>query len=82
MKKDVKYRIKKYQGRYFIQVWAYEEKGILWWKRKVYDWYDTNSWGRVWNIEPIVEPWDEFKTIKKARKKIKLWLTTTVYYNA
>ena len=63
MKNDVEYRIREYCGTFEIQIRGYEEKGMLWWKRKEWSWYRTNAWGGVIQTFPILQPFSKrFKT--------------------
>jgi len=68
------YKIIKERGNYKILVWGYDTKGILWWKKKVWQWYNTNIWGGILQIWPIVQPpSDYFKKLKDAKKCVKNW---------
>jgi hypothetical protein len=83
MKKDVKYRIKEYCGAFEIQIWAYEEKGMLWWKRKEWNWYRTNAWGGVLQTYQILEPFSEsFKTLEDAQNCVMEWKKGVTYHCA
>lgn len=48
----MKYRIKEKNGTYTVQVRGYEYKGILWWRKKVWNWYACDCFGHVWNLQP------------------------------
>ena len=79
----MKYRIKEYNGLFIIQVRGYEEKGMLWWKKKEYNWYRANIWGGVTQFYPIAEPvCDFFKTLEAAREQIKRWKKGVTYHDA
>ena len=81
MKNDIKYRIREYCGAFEIQVLGYKEKGMLWWKRKEWDWYRTNAWGGIIKTFPIVQPFSKkFKTLKAAKKQINKWNKDTNYH--
>jgi len=68
----MEYRIKEYLEGFEIQVKGYENKGILWWKKKEWSWNRTNIWGGVWRVWPIPEPFCKtFKTLKSAKEKLK-----------
>lgn len=78
----MEYRIKEYNGLFIIQVRGYEEKGLLWWKKKKYNWYRANIWGGVTNFYPIADPVsDWFKTLDDARAQIKLWRKGVTYHD-
>jgi len=83
MRENIKYRIKEYCGEFSIQIYAYEEKGILWWKRKEWSWSRTNAWGGVWQPWPICQPFSKtFKSLEKAQQQIKDWQSDPVYHVA
>lgn len=81
MREDVKYRIKEYCGAFTIHIYAYETKGMLWWKRKVWSWYPTNVWGGIWHSWPVNQPISKtFKSLEEAQKQIKDWRTNPIYH--
>ncbi len=74
MEEKIEYRVCEYDGIFTIQCLAYEFKGILWWRRKVWIWENTNIWGGVRCGYPIFQPISpKFKSLKAAMKKIKSW---------
>lgn len=83
MKKEFEYRIREYCGVFEIQIRGYEEKGMLWWKRKEWSWYRTNAWGGVIQTRPILEPPSpNFKTLEEAKKCVEEWNKGTTYHYA
>ena len=83
MKEDMKYRIREYCGEFKIEIWGYEEKGMLWWKRKEWSWYMTNAWGGVIQTYPILQPFSEsFKTLEAAKKRLEEWKKGATYHCA
>ncbi len=40
----MRYRIVERNGKFSIQARGYEIKGMLWWKKKVWDWHIVNIW--------------------------------------
>jgi len=75
------YRIKESCGRYTIQIYGYDETGILWWKKKKWNWFKTNPWGGVRQIYPILQPASKkFKSLEKAKKQIKCWESKPIYH--
>lgn len=82
MGKDFKYRVVEHNGKFKIEVYAYEERGFLWWKRKEpIGWRDTNSQGGVHQWWPVTQAYSKtFKSLKKAKKQIAEWQSETVYH--
>ena len=81
MKNDVEYRIREYCGTFEIQIRGYEEKGMLWWKRKEWSWYRTNAWGGVIQTFPILQPCSKrFKTLEAAQKCVEEWKKSATYH--
>jgi hypothetical protein len=77
------YRIKECCGRYNIEIRGYEEKGILWWKHKVWGWEGTNSWGGVHWCCPISQPYSKtYKTISGAVNQIAKWKAGFHYFDS
>lgn len=75
MKNKPVYRIKEFKGVFIIQILSCKNKGFLWWKRKEYDWCDTNIFGLEWKSYPIPEPYSKtFKSLKKASEQINRWV--------
>jgi len=75
------YRIREYCGEYRIEIRAYEEKGMLWWKRKEWSWCRTNPWGGVRFGYPVSQPYSKtFKSLEKARAQIAKWKAGVHYY--
>jgi hypothetical protein len=78
MEEDINYRIKEYCGEFTIQIYSYKVKGMLWWKRKEWNWSETNIWGGVWQpYQPFSET---FKSLEEAHQQIKDWKSTPVYH--
>lgn len=83
MKNEVEYRIREYCGAFDIQIRGYEEKGMLWWKRKEWSWYRTNAWGGLRQAWPIVQPISKsFKTLEAAQKRVDEWKKGATYHCA
>jgi phage-related minor tail protein len=83
MSEEIKYRVKERNGEFEIQIYAYKEKGFLWWKRKEYIWHPTNSWGGAWETYPrgFSQPKSpRFDSLKKAKKQIQKWNKEVSYY--
>lgn len=93
MKNYTKYRIQEYRGVFTIQIYTYEEHGMLWWKRKVWDWYDTNlrgsrrmshimfgSHSSNYMVDRIVDPIKTFSTLKEAKRQIEEWESDVIYH--
>ena len=76
-----KYRIEEYCGKFSIQIYSFEQTGILWWKRKIWDWYSTNAWGGVWQSYPICEPHSKtYNSLEEAQQRIEKWNNKPVYH--
>lgn len=76
-----KYRIAEFGGKFRIQIYAYEIKGILWWRKKVWSWENTNSWGGCRQYYPLIEPGSkEFDKLSDARSQIKSWHKGTIIH--
>jgi hypothetical protein len=80
MREKAKYRIKENNGEFSVEIYGYKEKGILWWKRKEWHWFRTNSWGGVWNSWPIPQPYKKFKSLEEARQQIKTWKSDSIFH--
>ena len=50
----LKYRIEEKNGIYSIQVRGYKYKGILWWRKKVWEWCECDISGGVLNYHPLL----------------------------
>jgi len=73
MNEDIQYRIKEVRGFFRIQIYAYEEVGILC-KRKEWKWEYTNAWGGVWEIFPVPQPFSKtFSSLEAAQDQVKKW---------
>lgn len=84
MSKEIKYRVVERNDEFEIQIYAYKEKGFLWWKRKEYIWHPTNSWGGAWETYPrgFTQPRSpKFKSLNKAKKQIQEWNKEMVYHD-
>jgi len=78
---EVKYRIKELNGKFTIEIYAYKEKGMIWWKSKEWNWYRTNSWGGVLQFYPKTQPSSTvFSSLKNAKKQVKKWRATPIYH--
>ncbi len=83
MKKTEKYRVRECAGKFTIEIRGYEERGMLWWKRKEWMWYRTNMWGGVQQVYPVVQPASEsFETLEAAQARIDEWkMPPTFHYD-
>ncbi len=81
--KEPKYRISERNGRFNIQVYVGRTTGMFWWKKKVWGWESIGVDGYADQVDMYHEPEfsNTFKSIKKARKQIVLWLEKTKYHN-
>lgn len=79
MNEDIKYRIRERNGVFSIEVYAYKYKGILWWRRKEWSWYDANVYGGVLD-EYCLYISMNFKSFKKAMRYINAWRSHPVYH--
>ena len=77
----LRYRVVEYFGSFTIETRGYEEKGILWWKRKEWNWYRTNYWGGVMQTYPIPQPLSKiFDTLEEAQQCINGWERGEIYH--
>ena len=77
----LKYRIKEYCGLFEIQIWSYEDNGTLWWKKKIWDWYPTNSSGGVLQRLFLQQPSGSFNTLEEAQKRVDEWRKGVTYHS-
>jgi len=65
----MKYRIKEQYGRFTIEVRGYRYTGLLWWRKKDWQWCSCNILGGVWSVGfPITIPMaPTFKTYDSAK---------------
>jgi len=74
MGENIQYRIKEVKGIFRVQIYAYEEKGIFWNKRKKWSWEETNAWGGPWEYFIAPQPPSKsFNSLEKAQEQVKKW---------
>jgi hypothetical protein len=75
------YRVVEYCGTFTIQIYAYEVKGFLWWRRKVWDWEPVNYRGSVRQVWPTLDPRaPNFNSLEAAKQQIKDWNTDPIFH--
>ena len=80
----MKYRIiENNKNSFTIQGEFYEDKGILWWKKRIKYWKTVNIFGmaNVYGYITIDHPIAEFKTLDEAKKQVELWQTKRIIHN-
>lgn len=75
---ELQYRIKEYDGKFYIQVKGREIEGMLWWKKDIWDWYKCNELGGV--PEYFTPRCRTFKSLKDAKDQIKSWQKGAIYH--
>ena len=73
----MKYRIKEYCDEFTIQIYSYEEKGSLWWKRKEWAWYKCNRLGGPYQFWQTL--CESFKTLDEAKERLE-WFKSGAFY--